>query len=42
MITDILIDPARYLLGIAFATGAGFVGGLVVMWWWLTQGPSES
>lgn len=39
MTGDVLIDPLRYALGIGFAAGAGFVAGLLAMWWWVTHEP---
>jgi len=37
MITDVLIDPFRYLLGVALLAGAGFVAGALAAWWYLTS-----
>ena len=39
MIGDVLIDPVRYLLGVAFVGGGGFVAGLLVGRWWVTHAP---
>ena len=41
MITDVLMDPFRYVLGVAFVGGAGFVAGLVAMWWYVTTSRVE-
>jgi hypothetical protein len=42
MITDVLVDPLRYVLGICFMWGAGCVMGGGAVWWYMTSIHDES